>query len=451
MNIADSEKILALLKIHNFTSTPDVNEADLIVLNTCHIREKAKHKVLSRLGVLRILKQDKPDMIIAIAGCIPQMEAKELIKGSDAIDIAVGPGRLGELPELISQFEAKRVPIIAVGFVDDEITDFDGDSSPDQSHRSPMDTLVPLEVIEGKNPISRYVTIMQGCENFCTYCVVPFTRGKERSRPLDEIIREIELLIESGAREITLLGQNVNSYGLPHGAQIEDYPGNTPFVDLVLSVLKLKNLESLRFTTSNPHNFPRALANLFGTHPRLGKHLHLPVQSGSNAVLARMQRKITAEQYREKIGWIRERVPDMALSTDLIVGFPGETDLEFAETMKLVKETRFSFVYAFKYSPRPGTPAAKYGDQVPEHIKEERLNALLAMQDAITMEYHHGLVGKQKPVLVQYLNNKEKDSYYGRTDCWRLLKLHSPQNPLGKTVMVEIEEAGKISLVGKLL
>ena len=451
MNIADSEKMLALLQAHNYTATCDVGEADLIVLNTCHIREKATHKVISRLGVLRLLKEEKPGLIIAVAGCIPQMEAAQLMQSSGVIDIALGPGRLGELPELILEFEVKRSPVIALGFGDELPTDLKGGGTFVPHKANPMDTLVPLEVHEGKNPISRYVTIMQGCENFCTYCVVPYTRGKERSRPVDEIVREVELLIANGAREITLLGQNVNSYGLKHGASIDESSiHNTPFVDLVLRVLALKQLESLRFTTSNPHNFPLSLAQLFGAHPRLGKHLHLPVQSGSNAVLARMRRKITVEQYRQRIGWVRERLCDIALSTDLIVGFPGETDREFEETLDLVRDIRFSFLFAFKYSPRTGTPAATYEGQLPERVKEERLERLLKMQDAITLEHNQALIGRQKPVLVQYVNKREKDSYYGRTDCFRLVKLHSPTDIIGQTVTVVIEEAGKTTLVGRI-
>ena len=442
MNIADSEKMLTMLKAHNYQATNDATNADLIILNTCHIREKAKHKVISRLGVLRLLKSQNPELIIAVAGCIPQMEAAEIMQKPGLVDIALGPGRLSELPELIREFQHNKKPVVALGFNDD-----------DSRHEGGMmDELVPTEVHEGKNPVSRYVTIMQGCENFCTYCVVPYTRGKERSRPGDEIIREIELLIAGGAKEITLLGQNVNNYGLARGERIaEDSAVNTPFVDLVLRVLAIKGLKSLRFTTSNPHNFPAALASLFGTHQLLGKHLHLPVQSGSDSVLARMQRKITVEQYRQRIDWVRRRVPDIALSTDLIVGFPGETEEEFSETLALLRDVRFSFVFAFKYSPRPGTPAAAFAGQLPERIKQERLDLLLKLQDAITLEANDALVGQQKPVLVQYADAKEEGAYYGRTDCFRLVKLRSPRNLIGENVSVMIDESGKTALYGHIV
>jgi tRNA-2-methylthio-N6-dimethylallyladenosine synthase len=443
MNVADSERMLGILKLHNYSATDHPHEADLIILNTCHIREKARHKVLSRLGTLKEIKNQKEGMIIAVTGCIPQMEAAALVRSSSVIDIAMGPGQLNDLPQLIADFKKNQKPIIATSF--DEPKERSSAASP------PYESLVPVEVLSGKNPISRYVNIIQGCENYCTYCVVPYTRGSERSRPVPEIEHEIEHFLAAGAKEITLLGQNVNNYGLTQGELTQDPCQVTPFVTLLERLLENQRIASLRFTTSNPYNFTKPLADLFARHDKLGRYIHLPMQSGSNAILQRMRRKITTEAYLEKISWLKQIDPNFAISSDFIVGFPGETEADFAETLKLVEAIKYSFIFAFKYSPRPGTPAAKFKDQIPEEVKERRLAELLKLQDAIITERYQELIGQRIRVLMHYPNNKEADSYYGRSDYFHLTKVNSKHDLLGKMVEVKVVSANKTAIEGQLL
>lgn len=444
MNVADSERMLGILKLHNYQATDNPNEADLIILNTCHIREKAKHKVLSRLGTLKEIKAQKEGMIIAVTGCIPQMEAKSLVKSSSAIDIAMGPGKLDELPKLIAEFKLNKKPVIATGFKKEG-----EEALPSEDIK--YDSLVPIEVLSGKNPISRYVNIIQGCENYCTYCVVPYTRGAEISRPIEEIEHEIEHFLNAGAKEITLLGQNVNNYGLTQSEVIADPYQVTPFVNLISRLVKNERIDSLRFTTSNPYNFTKPLADLFNEHPKLGRYIHLPMQSGSTAILRRMHRKIKSEEYLEKISWLKSIDPQFAISSDFIVGFPGETDADFEETLKLIKAVEFSFIFAFKYSPRPGTPAAKFKDQVPEAIKDQRLAELLSVQNQIIENKNNSLIGRRMRVMLHYPNNKDSNSYYGRSDYFHLVKVNSEQNLIAKTVEVEIISANKTAAEGKVI
>ncbi|MFW7380342.1 MAG: tRNA (N6-isopentenyl adenosine(37)-C2)-methylthiotransferase MiaB [Oligoflexus sp.] len=438
MNVADSEKMLALLEQRNYQLTDSAEDADLVLLNTCHIREKATHKVISRLGRLRVLAENKPGMKVAVTGCVAQAEGQKLMDRASNIDILLGPGKIEELPQLLEQNEKTGQRAIATGFKK-------GPEAPTSSELEQQ----AKPTISGKSEVSRYVNIAQGCNNFCTFCVVPFTRGREISRPLEDIASEARSLVQSGAKEITLLGQNVNSYGLDL-SQLSFSEGG-PFVDLLRTVAQIEGLERLRFTTSNPHDFTRPLAQLFAEFPQLGRYIHLPVQSGDDIVLERMKRKVTVAEYWERINWLRAIDPEMAISTDLIVGFPGESDEQFEATLELVEKLRYSFIFAFKYSPRKNTAAARFRDQIEETVKSQRLAKLNALQDQITREWNQSEIGKEREVLVHYQSRKDENVYYGRTPQFRLVKIPSGRDIVGETVQVKIEDANKTALLGKLI
>jgi tRNA-2-methylthio-N6-dimethylallyladenosine synthase len=444
MNVADSETMLSMLQGQNYETTDQVEQADLVLLNTCHIREKATHKVLSRLGALRQVAEHNPNMKIAVAGCVAQAEGEKLLDKATNIDILLGPGRIEQLPELLVKHEETAKPVSALGFKKGR-----GEDHPHHQAEAPA-TVKPT--VTGKTEITRYVNIAQGCDNFCTFCVVPFTRGREISRPASEIITEVKNLLADGAREITLLGQNVNSYGhdlVRDGKR--DPSENGPFVDLLEEVVQLPGLDRLRFTTSNPHDFTKPLAELFRTYPKMGRYIHLPVQSGNDEVLERMKRKVTVTEYWERVRWLRDVDSEMALSTDLIVGFPGETEAQFEDTLKLVEAVRFSFIFAFKYSPRKGTAAARFREQVPEDVMSRRLAALNELQDRITLEQNLAEIGRTREVLCHYKSRKEDNVYYARTEQFRLVKIPAERDLVGKIVSVEIIDANKTALVGRLV
>lgn len=446
MNVADSERMLALLEFQNYELTKTGPEsADLILLNTCHIREKARHKVLSRLGVLDELKQKNPNLKIAVTGCVAQADGQKLLDMAPQVDVLLGPGKIEELPRLLRESTRSGEQVIATGFDRhrlEPVSDLE---------ESGVDQVVNIPSVSGKKEVTRFVNIIQGCNNFCTFCVVPFTRGREISRPANEILKEVQYLVKQGAREITLLGQNVNSYGLDF-LRTEEVPSDGgPFVELLKMITEVDGLDRLRFTTSNPHDFTKPLADLFSSRPKLGRYMHLPVQAGNNRTLERMKRKVTVEQYLERMDWLKQAVPGIAISTDIIVGFPGETEAEFEDTMNLLEKIRFSFVYAFKYSPRRGTAAARFSDQVPEQVKDARLARLNAVQDQITLELAKADIGSTKEVLFIYESQKSPGTWVGKTPEFRTVRVQSRQDLLGKTLPVYITGGNKIALLGELV
>jgi tRNA-2-methylthio-N6-dimethylallyladenosine synthase len=396
--------------------------------------------VLSRLGELRILKEKNPGMRIAVAGCVAQAEGRRLIDAAPQIDVLLGPGKIDELPRLLRENAASKKSEYAVGF-----KKVDHDHDHDHDHERERGAPPGLS---GKNEVSRYVNIQQGCNNYCTFCVVPFTRGREVSRTPAAILTECRQLLATGARELTVLGQNVNSSGLDLAGA-----GEAPFLDLLREVCALPGLARLRFTTSNPQNFTPELAALFAAEPKLGKYIHLPVQAGNDRTLERMKRKVTAAEYRERLAWLRAAVPDMAVSTDLIVGFPGETEAEFEDTLALVAEARFSFSFTFKYSPRKNTPAIRYGDQVPEAVKEARLARLNELQERITIEENAKEVGQTRDVLFLYQNKRYPTQYYGRTEHFRLVRVDlgdAARDIVGQVLPAKIHDSTKTALIGTL-
>ncbi len=454
MNVADTERMLAHLGTCNYKPTDEVNEADFILLNTCHIREKARHKLVSRLGELKPLKEKNPDVILAIAGCVAQAESEALAKEVPFVDMIIGPDQIEQLPSLLEEVVRKHEA--SKGIVDSfhnsfspfVLTKFDGK---EKGYSIPIDVVPPF-YDEIKNEVSRYVNIIKGCNNFCTFCVVPYTRGREKSRLQEEILQEVNHLVSKGVKEIILLGQNVNSYGLDliGATDIHSSGGKMPFSDLLYEVSNVQGVERIRFTTSNPHDFTPTLAKAFEDLPKVTNSFHLAVQSGSDRILDRMNRQYTRNEYLERVGWIRKVRPQIAFSTDIIVGFPGESQQDFEDTLSLVEEMKYAFIYAFKYSIRKGTPATRFHDQVPEEIKDKRLQLLLDVQKKETLKQNLAEIGSVREVLILYKNRKEEDSWYGRTNEGRLVKVQTSMPCIGFTLSVKIEDANLIALVGRV-
>ena len=374
MNVYDSEQIVALLKPLGYEPTDTLNGADLVILNTCAIREKAAQKAFSFLGRLAELKRARPGMIIAVGGCVAQQEGRGILKRAPMLDIVFGTQAIGRLPRMIRRVEANRCRIIDV----------------ETTHG--IEELDIPEADRDRGSASRFVTIMQGCDNFCTYCVVPHVRGREVSRRPEHILREIETLVETGVREVTLLGQNVNSYGKKEGI--------IPFEELLERINGIDGLYRMRFTTSHPKDLSPGLMAAFKDLDKLCAHIHLPVQSGSDAVLKRMHRRYTRGSYLEKIRQLRGGCPDIAVTSDIIVGFPGETRTDFEATLALVREVEFDGLFAFMYSDRPNAPASGFSDKVADAEKSDRLQELLSLQERYTLLKNRTLVGTVQELLV---------------------------------------------------
>ncbi len=381
MNVYDSDRMAEVLAERGYAVTGDVAEADLVILNTCHIREKAAEKVYSELGRLRALKAERAERgaetMIAVAGCVAQAEGAEIKRRAPVVDLVFGPQTYHALPEMIEQAQKSgRAGVVA--------TDLDVDQK-----------FGRLPARAARQNVAAFLTIQEGCDKFCTFCVVPYTRGAEYSRPVAAIEAEARRLVEGGAREITLLGQNVNAY---HG---EGPDGESWSLGRLLARLdRIEGLERLRYTTSHPLDVDDELIAAHRDIASLMPFLHLPVQSGSDRILSAMNRRHGRDQYRRIVERLREARPDLALSSDFIVGFPGETDADFEETLDIVRETGFAQAYSFKYSARPGTPAAEHGDQVPEPVKQERLAALQDLLNAQQLAFNRGFEGRRMRVLL---------------------------------------------------
>jgi len=375
MNVYDSDKIAQGLDPMGYRLTDTPDKADMIIVHTCAIREKAVQKVFSYLGRIAGLKQTRPDLIIGVGGCVAQQEGARILKRAPYVDLVFGPHAIGRLPSLLDRIEKKRQRLVDVE-MGTRIEEPDG-----------------AVVLRGETEVSRFVTIMHGCDNYCTYCVVPYVRGRESSRQPDHILAEIGALAVNGVREVTLLGQNVNSYG-----QKEGLPDFTTFLEKINDISGLKRI---RFTTSHPKDLSETLIGAFGRLDKLCHHIHLPVQSGADPILKRMNRNYTSAQYLDKIDQLRAICPDIAITSDIIVGFPGETETDFAATIDLIETVGYDGLFAFKYSDRPNAPATRFSDKVTEQVKDQRLQKVLALQEAITLEKNHALVGQTQEVLVE--------------------------------------------------
>ncbi|HET97999.1 MAG TPA: tRNA (N6-isopentenyl adenosine(37)-C2)-methylthiotransferase MiaB [Desulfurivibrio alkaliphilus] len=431
MNERDSEIMAQLLGEDSYLETSSPEEADCIVVNTCSIRGKAAQKAYSLLGGYRALKERNPDLVIAVTGCVAQQDGAGLLARMPHLDLVVGPQNIYRLPELVAAARDRAIRTTAV------------ELSP--SFAIPA-FLPKMEGNQQSSP-KRFVTIMQGCNNFCTYCVVPHTRGREISRRAEEIIDEVRHLADHGVREITLLGQNVNSYGLDQPAG-----DRTTFPALLRLVAREAGISRIRFTTSHPKDLSPELMACLGQLDKLCPHFHLPVQSGSDRILARMNRKYTRAAYLEKVDALRRACPEIAITTDIIVGFPGESEADFELTMELLELVRYDSAFSFKYSDRPKAAAADFPDKVAEEVKSARLARLQARQEEISQEIIRGLVGKTAEVMVEGKSKAAGNQWSGRTPENRIVNFPSdrPLHP-GQLLRVILEEACRHSLRGRLI
>lgn len=430
MNVYDSERMRELLAPIGYGVAESLAEADLVILNTCHIREKATEKVYSELGRVRDAKaarkaEGKGETRVIVAGCVAQAEGEEIIARAPVVDFVVGPQAYHRLPELLARDARARGERLAAAF----------------EAEAKFDELGAARTAQGT---SAFLSVQEGCDKFCSFCVVPYTRGAEFSRPLGAILAEARSLLASGARELVLLGQNVNAY---HGAGPDGAPLSLAM--LLQRLAPLEGLSRLRFTTSHPNEMGEDLIALFGEEPKLAPYLHLPVQSGSDAILAAMNRKHTAAHYLDIVQRLRRAQPDLALSTDVIVGFPGETEADFAATLALVEAVGFASAYSFKYSPRPGTPAAAMRKQVAEEVKTERLARLQAVLAQQQRAFNESCVGRRIPVLVSGPGRKP-GQLAGRSPYLQAVHFDGPATLIGQDVTVRIEAASQNSLSARL-
>ncbi|WP_374657164.1 tRNA (N6-isopentenyl adenosine(37)-C2)-methylthiotransferase MiaB [Phenylobacterium sp.] len=423
MNVYDSERMADVLAPLGYGVTDSPENADLVVLNTCHIREKATEKVYSELGQIKLMKQARAEagakMTIAVAGCVAQAEGEQIMQRPPAVDLVVGPQAYHQLPELIARAHRARGERLAADFAADEKFD-----------------ALPVE----RNPagVTAFLTVQEGCDKFCTFCVVPYTRGGEWSRPLETILAEARDLAAKGVREVTLLGQNVNAYA-----------GEGGLAGLARQLARIEGLDRIRYTTSHPADMDEALIEAHAELPQLMPYLHLPVQSGSDKILKAMNRAHTAESYLRLIEKIRAARPDIAMSGDFIVGFPGERDADFEATLNLVREVGYAASFTFKYSRRPGTPAAALPGQVAEEVKDERLARLNALIDEQQRAFNAAQVGKVLPVLFEK-PGRHPGQLSGRSPYLQAVHCEGPDRLIGQIVPVRIDVANKMSLAGVL-
>lgn len=427
MNEYDSDKMVDVLAAsHGAVLTDQVEEADIILLNTCSVREKAQEKLFSQLGQWKNLKQENPELVIGVGGCVASQEGESIRMRAPFVDVIFGPQTLHRLPELIEKNKKEHKAAIDISFP--EIEKFDH---------------LPAPQVTGA---SAYVSIMEGCSKYCTFCVVPYTRGEEISRPFDDILVEISSLVAQGVKEINLLGQNVNAYrGVMHDGDISD------LATLITYIAAIPSIERIRYTTSHPIEFTDSLIDVYATTPKLVSHLHLPVQSGSDRILTLMKRGHTVLEYKSKIRRLRKIRPDISLSSDFIVGFPGETEADFEKTMDLIQEIGFDQSFSFIFSPRPGTPAANYPDEVPLAVKKQRLAALQALLNQQAQTISQNMVNTQQRVLVEGVSRKNESALAGRTENNRVVNFVADKEYINQFVWLNITQALPNSLKGELV
>lgn len=419
MNVADSERMNALLEMVNYTSVESPEKADLIIINACSVREKPVQKVYSEVGTFRKLKKKNPSLKIGVGGCVGNQEKGKLIENQPLIDFVFGTDNIDELPSILSSLNQKQVR-----------TQF--------HHRDPyhIETLV-------KNPgVATFVNITKGCDNFCSFCIVPFTRGREKSRPLPHVVSDVQKLVSRGVKEVTLLGQNVNSYSSE---------GEADFADLLRALATQTEIQRLRFTTSHPKDFNEKLVGVIAEHQnKICEYIHLPFQSGSDEILKAMNRGYSSAEYLQKIEMIKKQIPNVVLSTDIIVGFPGETEKDFSDTLKMLSQVGFETVYAFKYSPRPFTKAAKFEKQVEEPVKDERLQRLFKHQDEIAFKLAEKYDSTVVEVLFEQFDEKSS-KILGRSRTNKLVSALGSSDLVGKTLKVKIFKAFPSNMRGEIL
>jgi tRNA-2-methylthio-N6-dimethylallyladenosine synthase len=441
MNVYDSEQIAMRLATLGYEQTASMANADMIIVNTCTVRAKAEQKAFSLLGRLAKMKRNKKGLIIGVGGCVAQQEGEKIFERMPAVDLVFGTQAIERLPRLIQQIEIRRCRIVDIGM----------DRAPGIAES--------LIGSRPENQVSKFVTIMRGCDNYCTYCVVPHVRGRETSREPESIVREIRMLVQSGVREVTLLGQNVNRYGKNQNL--------CSFPELLSRIDEIEELLRIRFTTSHPKDLESNLILAFKDLDKLCPHIHLPVQSGSNKLLRRMKRKYTREQYLDKVAKLRDTCPQIAITSDIIVGFPGETEADFEKTLELIETVEFDGLFAFQYSDRPHAPSVNFPDKISESIIKKRLQILLDLQEKFTRNRNQGLVGTTQWVLTDGLSKKqvidhpaETDSslqWTGRTATNKIVNFFldestaDRENMTGKMVGVHIDKGFSHSLFGRAI
>lgn len=438
MNDLDGMQMGRLLAKQGYEATLDPEEASVVLVNTCSVREKASQKVYSDVGRFRSLKLKRPDLVLGVTGCQAQAEGAYLQKRFPYLDLVIGPDHTTKLPELVDSVMTNRRKVTQVGFEKPQDYEF-----------------VNLLPDENESHVKAFITIMKGCDNFCSFCIVPYVRGREVCRSPEEIVAEAKELAQRGTREVMLLGQNVNSYGV--GRHSEESIKNKnphpmiPFASLLQRVADESEIARIRFTTSHPKDLSDELIGQFSTNVKLAKHFHLPVQSGSDTVLERMYRGYTRDEYLERLNSLRKACPELAVSTDIIVGFPGETEDDFQSTLDLLEEIRYDSIFSFVYSSRPKTTAALYfEDDIPLEIKQERLQRLQSLQNRITLEKNQECVGKILEVLVEG-SSRQGESYFGKSSQNHTVHLGADENDIGAILKVKISHAGPNSLIGEKL
>ncbi|MCK5009449.1 MAG: tRNA (N6-isopentenyl adenosine(37)-C2)-methylthiotransferase MiaB [Deltaproteobacteria bacterium] len=425
MNVYDTEKMVDLLYGCNYQITSDIMQADLILLNTCSIREKPEHKIYSILGRLKKLKDKNPDLILGVGGCVAQQEGEKLFEKSPHLDLVFGTHSINKLPNLLKEIEEKKAKVCEInmsenGYLDEGVSCY------------------------SSQKVSSYVSIIRGCNNFCSFCIVPYVRGRERSRPKEEILEEVKHLSQSGVKEVVLLGQNVNSYG-------NDLGVTGGFPRLLASINDIKGVERIRFITSHPKDLSDDLIRCFKELDKVCKHIHLPVQSGSNKILKLMNRRYTRDNYLEKVDKLRRVCPAIGITSDVIVGFPQETQRDFEDTLELMKEVKFDDLFSFQYSDRPMTHASRFNDKIPSDVKRERLRILQEDQNEYSLEKNKAVLHKIEEVLVEGVSKKDPHCMTGKTGANKTVNFAGGDNLRGMLVSVKISGVHLHSLKGELV
>ena len=426
MNESDTERINGELAALGYTEAGAMEEADIIILNTCSIRQNAEEKVYGKIGEISQIKKKNPDLLVGIMGCMAQENKGKLISRMPIIDFVLGPYHIQDLKDIIAEEKEKRAHIVRAELKPQRVKDYS------ELHAA------------RKSTVFAWVPIMQGCNKFCTYCIVPYVRGRQTSRTVADICAEARALSAEGYEEITLLGQNVNSYGL-------DFKDGTDFGTLIRALDEVEGIERIRYMTSHPRDMTRDMVDAMAASPKVARHMHLPVQHGDNEILKRMNRGYTIEHFRELLAYAREKMPGLVVTTDIITGFPGETEAAHEATLRLLEAARFDSAYTFIFSPRTGTPAAKMEDQVPEEIKKRRLQELMDVQNRISLEINLEMEGNTYPVIAEGPTRQDPDHWYGRTSGNKMIIFKKPERiRIGDMLDAKVTQAQTWVLKGEV-
>lgn len=419
MNLSDSEIIRALLRDAGYVFVERAEDAEVLLVNTCAVREHAEERVFGRLAELAQLKQQNPNRILGVCGCMAQHLQENILERAPYVDLVMGPDAYRKLPDALAQ--ARESPYLDVNLVRTES----------------YEDILPFR----REGVTAWLTVQRGCDKFCTFCVVPFVRGRERSVPLESLLQQARRLAAEGVREITLLGQTVNSY----------HDGNHDFADLLEAIADVEGIQRVRFTSPHPSDATKAMIRVMAEHPKVCKHIHLPLQSGSNEVLKRMRRTYTVEEYVNVVEALRSQVPGVAVTTDVIVGFPGETEADFRETVALMERIRYDGAFLFKYSPRKGTVAyKKFPDDVPEEVKARRLQEVIALQESLSREIYRSRIGRKVLVLVEGTSKRNENQFYGKSDDFKATVFPRGRATVGDLVWVHVVDATPHTLIGRV-